>query len=235
MKATGAYQRRLLICGAALLINALLFIVLPHFMVAQKRPAMAAHISGGFRMVDVLRFSARKPAPPSKHFKDEDRQPEKQNTLAPEHFKIPLQERKPTAPDINLKTPAFDINPRLAAGTTLSLPDRNPSQAPTTDFKRAYDQAHVDQAPMTIVKTRPAYPYRARRLHLSGEVRVKFLVDTGGQVRDIQIIQADPPDVFDNSVISALSRWRFAPGRLQGRPVATWVTTTIVFRLEDAG
>jgi protein TonB len=235
MTAAEAYRRRLLICGAALLINTLLFSVLPHFMVAQKTPAMAAHISGQFRMVDVLRFSERKPSSLSKHPKDEVRPPEKQHAIAPQHFKMPLQEIKPAAPDINLERPSFDINPRLAAGLTLSFPDSNQSQAPPADFKTAYDQAHVDQAPMTVVKTRPVYPYRARRLHLSGEVRVKFLVDTGGQVRDIQIIQADPPDVFDNSVISALSGWRFAPGRLQGRPVATWVTTTIVFRLEDAG
>jgi periplasmic protein TonB len=72
-------------------------------------------------------------------------------------------------------------------------------------------------------------------MNLSGEVRVRFLVAPSGRVRDIQIIRADPPDVFDRSVISALSSWRFAPGRLQGRPVATWVTTTIVFRLGEAG
>jgi protein TonB len=225
-----AYRRHLLTGGAVLLINGLLFIVLPHFMMMQEPPPMAANISGGFRMVGILRFSERLPAPSPKHPKNEVRPAEKQNTLAPEQLKIPLQE-PPPASEIVLQAPPFDINPRLTAGPAVSPP----ASTPPADFPTAYDEGQVDQAPASVVKTRPAYPYRARRLNLSGEVRVRFLVGPSGRVRDIQIIQADPPDVFDHSVISALSSWRFAPGRVQGRPVATWVTTTIVFRLEEAG
>lgn len=228
--ASFAYRRHLLIGGAVLLINGLLFIVLPHFMMMQKAPPMAAQISGGFRMVGILRFSERHPAPSLKHPKHEVRPAEKQNPLAPDQLKIPLQE-PPPASEIALQAPPFDINPRLAAGPAVSPPD----SSPPADFETAYDEGQVDQAPTSIFKTRPAYPYRARRLNLNGQVRVKFLVEPSGRVRDIQIIQADPPDVFDHSVISALSSWRFAPGQIQGRPVATWVTTTIVFQLEEAG
>jgi periplasmic protein TonB len=223
-----AYRRHLLIGGAVLLINGLLFIVLPHFMMMQKAPQMAATISNGFRMVGILRFSERHPAPSPKHPKHEVRPAEKQNTLAPEQLKIPLQE-PPPASEIALEAPSFDIS--LAAGPAVSPP----GSSPPADFATAFDEGQVDQVPTSVVKTRPVYPYRARRLNLYGEVRVRFLVAPSGRVQDIQIIQADPPDVFENSVISALSGWRFAPGRIQGRPVATWVTTTIVFRLEDAG
>lgn len=232
---TRAWQRYLLISGIVLLINILLFIVLPHFMVAQKMPQPVADRPGGFRMVSVLRFSENRPASPANRPKQEVKPPEKQNSIAPEQFEMPLQEIKPAAPDIAVETPFLAINPRLADGPPITLSDSRPSLAAPTANAGAYDQADVDQVPVSIVKTRPAYPYRARRLNLSGEVRVKFLVESSGHVRDIKIIQADPPDVFDHSVISALSRWRFAPGRLQGRPVATWVTTTIVFRLEEAG
>jgi protein TonB len=229
--AAGAYRRHLLTGSAVFLINGLLFIVLPHLMVAQKEPQMAAQVSGGFRMINILRFSDRHPTSSPKHPENEVRPAEKQNALAPEQLKIPLQELSPPEPEITLKAISFDITPRLAAGPTVS-----PSGSfPPAEFKTAYDQVEVDQAPTSVVKIRPVYPYRARRLNLNGEVRVRFLVAPNGRVRDIQIIQADPPDIFDHSVISALSRWRFAPGRLQGRPVATWVTTTIVFRLGEAG
>ena len=87
---------------------------------------------------------------------------------------------------------------------------------------------------MAVSKTQPAYPYRARRLNLDGEVRVKFLVDDRGHVSDIRILEADPPDIFNSSVIRAVSTWRFVSGRVYGKPVATWVTTTIVFRMADA-
>lgn len=229
------YQRRLLISGAVLWINALLFIVLPHFMVAQKKPVIATNIPDRFRLVDVLRFSERKPAPPPKPLKNESRPLKKQNPLTPEQLEVPLQEIKPIPTDVPFENLCFDINPHLAAGPAVTLPDSNPSVSPPTADAAAYEQTEVDQIPITVVKTRPIYPYRALRLSLSGEVRVKFLVDVDGKVRDIRITQAHPPDVFDDSVINALLNWRFKPGRLKGRPVATWVTTTIAFELKDTG
>jgi periplasmic protein TonB len=229
--AANAYRRHLLTGGIALVVNGLLFLVLPHFMAVQKAPPTAMHMPEGFRMINFLRFTERHPAPSPKHPENQVRPAERQSTPAPEQLKLPLQEQSPPAPEITLGAPALDITPRLAAGPAVLSPD----SFPPAELKTAYDQTEVDQAPASVVKTRPVYPYRARRMNLSGEVRVRFLVAPSGRVRDIQIIRADPPDVFDRSVISALSSWRFAPGRLQGRPVATWVTTTIVFRLGEAG
>ena len=96
-----------------------------------------------------------------------------------------------------------------------------------------YGMNDVDQAPVATLKTRPVYPYRARRLNLDGEVDIKFLVDTTGRVSRITILRAAPPGLFNESVLKALSAWRFAPGKVKGRPVNTWVTTTIAFRIDD--
>lgn len=219
------YRDHLLNAGIVLLINALLFIVLPHFMMAQKVPEPAAHISGGFRIVDAVRSYKKQPAPSPQ--RDDVRPPEKHVTVAPEHLEIPLREPRLAVPDISLEITSLDIDPRVEACPVVTLPD--------SGLPIAYDQSEVDQVPMTVIKTPPVYPYRARRLNVSGEVHVKFLVDADGQVHDIRIIKASPPDIFDRSVIDALSTWRFAPGKLQGRPVATQVTTTIVFRLENTG
>ncbi len=95
----------------------------------------------------------------------------------------------------------------------------------------SYDQREVSQRPVVTYKQHPLYPYRARRLRLNGEVEVKFLVDTRGRVSRISIERATPPHLFNDSVLAALPQWRFAPGRVDGAPVNTWVTTTLVFRV----
>lgn len=227
MMAERLHREYLLNAGIVLLINALLFIILPYFMMAQKMPEPAIHVSSVLRIADALRPSGKESAPVPKRSEEDVRPVEKLVTVAPEHLEIPLREIRPAVQDISLETASLDINPRMEAYPAAALPG---SVSPI-----AYDQSEVDQEPITVIKTTPVYPYRARKLNLSGEVRVKFLVDANGQVRDIRIIEADPPGVFDKSVIDALSSWRFQPGRLRSRPVVTRVTTTIVFRLEDAG
>ncbi len=52
-------------------------------------------------------------------------------------------------------------------------------------------------------------------------------------VDQIEIIEAEPKQVFDESVIRCVSSWRFAPGEVRGEPVKTRVQTTIRFKLES--
>lgn len=119
----------------------------------------------------------------------------------------------------------------MAMGVPVAAPVANAAPGPA--LKDNYGMQEVDQVPVATLKPRPVYPYRARRLNLDGEVDVKFLVDTGGRVSRISILRSAPPKIFNNSVVTALSSWRFSPGKVKGRPVNTWVTTTIAFRIND--
>lgn len=247
-----SYSRNVMVAFAALLINALLFIVLPYFMTGKKIPAPMAPVSTGFRVVELSRASKHKSEPLPSPQINEVRPPEKQKTVAPEQLKN-LQEVEKQPVDVPSEPLPFVIKPLLNSGPPVTLPKSKPAAppsepapvvesitpvaapapapAPAAD-QGVYDQSEVDQVPAATVKIPPEYPYRARKLQITGEVRVKFLVDVGGQVRDIRIVGANPPDVFDDSVINAVSAWRFTPGLRRGKPVVTRVTTTIVFELK---
>ncbi len=65
----------------------------------------------------------------------------------------------------------------------------------------------------------PDYPQSAIAQHLSGSVTLEYTVDTRGEPRDIHVVEATPPGVFDQAAASALKRWRYAPTVVDGAAV----------------
>jgi protein TonB len=126
-------------------------------------------------------------------------------------------------PQIRLETPQLDleINPKLTTG--VAIPALGPSR---------FEMGDVDRAPMITARIPPPYPYLARRRGLQGAVTIRFLVDLKGKVQHLEIVNAKPTGVFEDSVLKTVSRWRFKPGMKEGEPVETWVETTIRFKLE---
>ncbi|MCP4302602.1 MAG: TonB family protein [Gammaproteobacteria bacterium] len=57
----------------------------------------------------------------------------------------------------------------------------------------------------------PRYPRSAKRRGLTGAVEVRFNVNSDGSTGDIQIVRAEPGDVFASSAENAVRQWRFAP------------------------
>jgi protein TonB len=94
-----------------------------------------------------------------------------------------------------------------------------------------FEASDLDQAPRVVVHTPPIYPSQAHMREIEGYVEVRFLVDEQGQVSNITVLDASPPGTFDEAVVRAVGGWRFDPGRIDGRPVASWVETTIRFEL----
>ncbi|HEX4387357.1 MAG TPA: energy transducer TonB [Steroidobacteraceae bacterium] len=78
----------------------------------------------------------------------------------------------------------------------------------------------------------PDYPDNAFNQHISGSVTVQFTVDGNGDTRDIRVIEATPPGVFDRAAINAVKHWRYAPPVVNGAPVdVPGVKTLIRFEL----
>lgn len=158
------------------------------------------------------------PTPPQE---EEPPPPEK----PPPKTELTQMKMKPLkAPPVELERPQLDyeINPRLGLG--LALPAPGPAR---------YELGQVDRAPMVASQLPPPYPYSARRRGIEGAVQVRFLVDEQGQVQHLEIMNARPSGVFEESVLRSVPRWRFRPGRKDGRAVATWVETTIKFELKN--
>jgi protein TonB len=219
-------NRWLPVMALALLVNALLFTGLPNML---SRETIRTE-SEPVRSVDFLREKPACKTIPQKEKPPEPTPPEPPRVV-PRQVAQTMTPRV-QAPNMDLPAFDFDVAPGINMGIAVAPPPA-PAAPQPSPLKSFYGLEEVDQAPVATVKTRPAYPYRARRLRLDGEVAVKFLVDARGRVERISILRAEPPKVFDRSVLQALASWRFAPGTVSGRPVNTWVTTTIVFKFED--
>ena len=77
----------------------------------------------------------------------------------------------------------------------------------------------------------PEFPERALTQRIGGSVIVEFIVDTKGNTRDVRIVEATPPGVFDNAATTAVKRWRYEPVIVNGAPVE--VPTRMAIRFEQ--
>ncbi|ADP85297.1 energy transducer TonB [Nitratidesulfovibrio vulgaris] len=100
---------------------------------------------------------------------------------------------------------------------------------PATPF--GYALADVDAPPSVCSKVPPDYPRRARRTGTEGRVVLRLLVHENGAPGHLSVVESTPPGIFDQSAMEAVARWRFAPGRREGRAVPTWVLLPVRFDL----
>jgi len=77
----------------------------------------------------------------------------------------------------------------------------------------------------------PDYPASALTQHLAGSVVLEYTVNTSGEPRDIHVVEATPPGVFDQAAINAVRRWRYAPLLVDGAVVEVPVRTRMRFEL----
>lgn len=226
------YQRSYLIQGlaGAMVINLALFGLLPGLIRMETR-------SNDLESLNVVNFTRIAPTPaqppPKEKQQEKKEEPPKEKIhkiASHKQQRVPRKQLK-----LNMPAPDLDIDPRLSGGIPMISspePEAVADTGPDIDFNAIMDQNAVDTIPVPRFKKQPRYPYRAKRMGTQGKVKLRFLVDKDGNVSDITILASDPPGVFDESVINAVSSWKYAPGELMGRRVATFVTTSVVFALE---
>ena len=59
-----------------------------------------------------------------------------------------------------------------------------------------------------------------------------MLIDTDGGVKDLQVLEAQPPGVFEDAALAALRNWTFRPAQYEWRSVAIRVLQTYRFSWE---
>jgi TonB family protein len=58
-------------------------------------------------------------------------------------------------------------------------------------------------------KVQPAYPELARKMNISGTVKIEVVVSPNGSVKDARVVGGHP--VLANSALDAAKKWRFEP------------------------
>lgn len=124
-----------------------------------------------------------------------------------------------------VKLSAQSLAKRTARTPLPGLPKHAP---PRTRF----NPDEVDQQPQGVATMQPMYPYRAKRLGIQGQVRIRFLVNRSGKTDLFKILESTPPGEFDKAVEKTVKRWKFKPAVKDRRPVETWVETTVQFKLQ---
>ena len=79
----------------------------------------------------------------------------------------------------------------------------------------------------------PKYPRSAQRRNQAGWVDVVFTVAVDGTVKDIEVRNAQPGEVFVDAARNAVSKWEFEPVVQNGQPVDTLAGVRLMFALEE--
>jgi protein TonB len=94
------------------------------------------------------------------------------------------------------------------------------------------DPTMLDHTPVPKFQAPPQYPFEMRRTGAIGEVVVDFIVDANGEVRNAYALRSTQRE-FEAAAVLAVGKWKFRPGRKDGRAVPTHMQVPIVFSLND--
>lgn len=152
--------------------------------------------------------------------------PEALPVAPPPPAAAPPRETPPAAPVV--AEPAPSVPPAQAA-TPAAAPDAILTSSVDLTYYSARD---VDVHPHALLKIVPEYPPDADHQRLSGKVRLQLKLEADGRVSDIEVVEAQPPGVFDASALKAFRDARFAPAQKKGRPVRALVLIEVVYDWE---
>ena len=130
----------------------------------------------------------------------------------------------------DLLPPALDLPTDLDVGVVIDLSDI--SKNDLAGGRYIFDSGDLDQPPLAVFRVPPPYPFKARQREIEGTVRFKLLIREDGTVGDVVILEAKPEGLFDDSVLNTVPKWKFSPGKIDGRAVSAWVVTAVRFDLD---
>ncbi len=84
--------------------------------------------------------------------------------------------------------------------------------------------------PVIITRVEPLYPESARRARQGGTVILRTVIDESGRVIDVTIVKGLGFGL-QQAAIDAVTKWRFSPATMNGRPVKVFFNLTVQFSL----
>ena len=206
----------------ALILNIAIFILIQR-LVSQEHGFDVNLIDRNF--LDFTRV-IEKPIPPPEKIEDIEPPPEEEDPPPPE---MPAPEiDRPQQMDVDLSTPEIDIPISMAGEPYLG------------EFSGSGDSSalgrpgkpNIDSNVVPSLRIPPTYPKRALRSGIEGVVTVEFTITIDGSVKDAEIIEAEPPNIFDKSVLRAISKWKFNPDMVDGKPIEKRARQDVKFTLK---
>ncbi len=194
----------------AIVINIFLFFLM-QYMISQ-------HSMRALNITEVLRID---------YLRSQD-----DNLVNPQRERKPPPEKPETQKPPEIERIVTDLT---SAVEPMRMPPVAPSPAPSFGGPFLGDVSGPQWINagdlVALVRIPPEYPAHARMRRIEGFVDVEFTVDSEGRVRDVRIINASPPGVFDRAAINSIMYWRFEPKRQDGHPIEVLARQRIEFDL----
>lgn len=189
----------------------------------------------------------KKPPPPPKLKQPELEKPKPQKVKPPSpEVKLPLQmtggphlgeflrapkpKKKPLQKPAPIPEPVIEPEPEPVVEQFSEQIDSPPDESDTGPAEPEVPEIETDVVPS--YRSKPKYPSRAMRAGIEGVVTVEFTITPDGTVIDPVIISANPPKIFDKSVLIAIKKWKFKPRIINGKPVSRRARQDINFNLK---
>ncbi len=114
----------------------------------------------------------------------------------------------------------------------VASPPPPPIQKPSNLMKQRPVKQSIDTNVVPLVRVNPIYPKRAKMMKKEGYVKLEFLINTAGRVKDISIVESHPQGLFDVAARRALLKWKFNPKIENEQAVEQKAVVQIDFKLK---
>lgn len=158
------------------------------------------------------------------------------------HYRLPSEPAlSPSAPVLGMSLSLPPSLPEAETHPTKALADltapamllpQSPLPAvdiPVIEDPVYYTAKQVDIHPAAVHPIEPDYPEAAATAGLEGYVTLRLLIDATGVVREISVVDAQPPDTFEAAALNAFRNARFLAARRNDRPVKSNVLIRVTF------
>lgn len=141
--------------------------------------------------------------------------------------KPPTPPQEPPKPD--MPKPSMDMN------NTQSLDMGGLDIATDLSIDSGLSGSGGDGEYLPIVKVAPQYPRRAAQKGIEGYVVVEFTVSALGTVKDVKVIESDPPNIFNRAAMNAAKKFKYKPKIENGKAIEVpGVRNIIRFELDKS-
>jgi len=167
------------------------------------------------------------PAPP-KPVPPKPEPPKKQPVKQPVKKKapvVPKQAELPKPQAVAEEKPA-PSNPAPAPAVSTPQPVSRP--APAAVVK---SEPRISTGVVPLERVPPKYPARAASRHIEGWVKIEFTITTSGEVENAVVVEAEPPEIFDDAALKAINQWTFKEKTVNGVAVEQRAVQTLQFKL----
>lgn len=142
----------------------------------------------------------------------------------------PPPESQPDVPDLSPQMANVDSSMSMNM-PKIGVPVNNGSGPFLGTLQAGGGMAGFDTDVIPVVRVPPTYPQRAAQARLEGSVTMAVTIRPDGTVADVEVLESNPPRLFDQAAIQAMQRWKFRPKLVDGKPQAQRARQTIEFTL----